>query len=79
MERARQRQVEEAKRRAAKERAGEVIPYLRALGIRAAHAAQAAALCESIPDAPLKQRVRRALSCFGRGTTIPAPAARLAT
>ena len=42
----------------------DVIPWLRQLGFRADEARQAAALCESIPDAPLEERVRVALSWF---------------
>jgi len=44
--------------------AEEVIAPLRSLGFRADEARCAAALCEAIPDAPLEQRVRRALSYF---------------
>jgi hypothetical protein len=44
--------------------AEEVNAPLRALGFRANEAQSAAALCETIPEAPLEQRVRRALSCF---------------
>ena len=51
----------------------EVIPYLLALGIRKDRARHAAALCEDIPHASLEERVKLALSCFGRGTRIPAP------
>jgi 5-methylcytosine-specific restriction endonuclease McrA len=42
----------------------DVIPWLRGLGIRVDEARRAAALCDDIPDAPLEQRVRRALSYF---------------
>jgi hypothetical protein len=55
---------------AAKARAAEqpqerdVVPWLRRLGFRADEARRAAALCEAIPDAPLEQRVRVALSYF---------------
>jgi 5-methylcytosine-specific restriction endonuclease McrA len=48
----------------AKERANEVIPYLRRLGFNADVSRRAAEYCESIPDAPLEERVRRALSYF---------------
>jgi 5-methylcytosine-specific restriction endonuclease McrA len=48
----------------AKERANEVIPYLRRLGFNADESRRAAAFCESIPDASLEERVRRALSYF---------------
>jgi len=55
----------------------DVIPWLRALGIRADDARKAAAHCESIPNAPLKERVRLALThCGPRGTIYrPAPSA----
>jgi hypothetical protein len=39
-----------------------VIPWLRALGFRADEARAAAARCGAIPDAPLEERVRLALS-----------------
>jgi hypothetical protein len=69
------RAADEERREAAKERvravAQEVIAPLRALGFRADEAQCAASLCETIPDAPLEQRVRRALSYFHRP---PAPA-----
>jgi hypothetical protein len=54
----------------------EVIAPLRVLGVSAAEARAAAALCESIPDAPLEQRVRRALSYLHprpRATATTAP------
>jgi hypothetical protein len=44
--------------------AEEVIAPLRVLGFSAEEARQAAALCEAIPEAPLEQRVRRALCYF---------------
>jgi len=47
-------------------KANEVVPWLRGLGFRAEEARAAAALCESIPDAPLERRVRLALSYFHR-------------
>ena len=59
--------------------AEEVVPWLRALGLRAEEARQAAARCEAIPDAPLEERVRYALrrsvrSAHGRAAiTQPAP------
>jgi len=40
----------------------DVIPWLRKLGFSAAEARRAAAFCESIPDAPIEERVRVALS-----------------
>ena len=46
--------------------AAEVIPWLRRLGFRADEARRAAAACESLPEAPLEERVRVALSCFAR-------------
>jgi hypothetical protein len=62
----------EARARAA---AAEVIAPLRSLGFNNNEARQAAALCESIPEASLEQRVRRALTYFhppGRVST-PTP------
>ena len=44
----------------------DVIPWLRRLGFRLDEARRAAARCEAIPDAPLEQRVRVALSCFAK-------------
>jgi len=44
----------------------DVVPWLRALGFRADEARRAAAVCESLPDASLEERVRLALSCLGR-------------
>ena len=49
-----------AEDRAAKAR--EVVPWLRQLGFRAEEARRAAALTENVPDAPLEERVRIALS-----------------
>jgi hypothetical protein len=46
--------------------AAEVIPWLRQLGFRADEARRAAARCEDIPNAPLEQRVKVALSCFAK-------------
>jgi hypothetical protein len=43
----------------------DVVPWLRQLGFTAAEARQAASHCESIPGAPLEQRVRVALSHLG--------------
>jgi 5-methylcytosine-specific restriction endonuclease McrA len=51
--------------RAKEARANEVIRWLRQLGFRANEARSAAKLCESIPDAPLEERVRLALSSLG--------------
>jgi hypothetical protein len=47
---------------AAQQACEEVIPWLRALGFRADEARAAAARCAAIPDAPLEERVRWALS-----------------
>ena len=67
--------AEEARRRAAVAReearsraaaVAEVVPWLRALGLRADEARLAATRCEAIPKAPLERRVRHALSCFAR-------------
>ena len=55
-------------RAAAKERSQEVMPWLQRLGISTHEARRAAVLCETIPDAPLEDRVRIALSCFGPRT-----------
>jgi len=44
--------------------AAEVIPWLRQLGFRADEAQRAAKRCEDMPDAPLEERVRAALSSF---------------
>jgi hypothetical protein len=57
------RQVSEARARA-RAAAEEVIAPLRELGFGADEARRAAALCEAIPDTPLEQRVRRALTYF---------------
>ena len=45
----------------ARARALEVMPWLRALGVRADEARRAAARCEGMSDAPLEERVRHAL------------------
>jgi hypothetical protein len=59
----------EAKARAlAKGKAEEVIPWLEALGIKAKDARRAAERCEAIPEAPLEERIRAALQCFGART-----------
>jgi 5-methylcytosine-specific restriction endonuclease McrA len=64
----------DAAKAAAKERAEEVVPWLRALGIRADHARKAAERCESIPHASLEERVKLALSCFGPRAPSRGPA-----
>jgi hypothetical protein len=54
----------------------EVVPWLRALGLRADEARRAAASCGSRPDAPLEERVRFALRSFARpsrGGNLPIP------
>jgi 5-methylcytosine-specific restriction endonuclease McrA len=73
----------ETKRRAAAEARdaakrtadSDVMPWLRALGIRPEDARRAAEHCASIPDAPLEERVRFALTfCGPRGARrVPAP------
>jgi hypothetical protein len=70
------REFMDSKRQRAKEQAEEVIPWLRQLGFKADEARKAAELCESIPDATLEQRVKRALTGWlPRGAVrIPAPA-----
>ena len=55
--------------------AAEVIPYLRQLQIPAGEARLAAAPCQRIPDAPIEERVRLALSCLRPRTTGPNRAA----
>ena len=58
---------EAAQATAARKRAAEeVIPWLRGLGFRADEARRAAARCDSIPTAPLEERLRVALSCFAQ-------------
>jgi 5-methylcytosine-specific restriction endonuclease McrA len=58
--------MREKRQAAQRAQANEVIPWLRGLGFRADEARAAAALCDDIPDAPLEQRVRVALSYFHR-------------
>jgi hypothetical protein len=50
----------------------DVIPWLRALGIRADDARRAAKACDSIPDAPLEERVKLALGSLARSRPRPA-------
>ena len=73
------RKEDEARRKAetaqAKAAAAEVIEPLRVLGFRADEARRAAALCESIPDTSLEERVRRALSYFHPRPRAAVPAA----
>jgi len=47
----------------------DVIPWLRALGFSAAEARRAAERCADVPDASLEQRMRVALSSFGKQST----------
>ena len=47
----------------------DVVPWLRQLGFRADEACRAATFCETIPDAPLEERVRVALSYFHTRTS----------
>jgi 5-methylcytosine-specific restriction endonuclease McrA len=59
--------------------AAEVVPWLRRLGLRVDEARRAAARCEALPDAPLEERVRCALSGFARpshrcAAAVPRPA-----
>jgi hypothetical protein len=66
--------AEEARARAAA--VEEVVPWLRALGLRLDEARRAAARCEAIPDATLEARLRCALSGFARPArrcAAPAP------
>jgi len=56
--------------KAAKARASDVVPWLRALGVRPEDARKAAERCASIGDASLEERVKLALRhCGPRGTT----------
>ncbi len=68
------RREAEARRREAEARtaAEEVIRPLRLLGFSADEARRAAALCETMPEAALEQRVRRALSYFQPRRRTPA-------
>jgi 5-methylcytosine-specific restriction endonuclease McrA len=62
------RREDAAEKRAAavaKKAVDEVIPYLRELGCRVDEARRAAQRCESIPDAPLEERVRLAVRQLG--------------
>ena len=49
----------------------DVVPCLQALGFRADEARRAAERCEALPDAPLEERVRIALSSFGARARSP--------
>jgi hypothetical protein len=56
---------DDAAKKRAREAVDEVIPYLRALGCWADEAHRAAERCETIPNAPLEERVRLAVSQLG--------------
>jgi 5-methylcytosine-specific restriction endonuclease McrA len=60
---ARERAAAATRRVHARERAQEVVPYLRALGFSSQEARHRAERCETIPDASLEDRVKLALSC----------------
>jgi hypothetical protein len=62
---------ERARKAAAREKANEVIPWLRALRVPADLARCAAERCASISDAPIEDRVRLALSYLGRRIASP--------
>ncbi|HYM81393.1 MAG TPA: hypothetical protein VEY91_08275, partial [Candidatus Limnocylindria bacterium] len=68
-----------ARAKAAAEQAKErdVVPWLRRLGFRPDEVRHAAARCDTIPDAPLEERVRVALSYLHRSRAVrslgPAP------
>lgn len=64
-ERRAQRAREKAARAAARARAAELAVPLRVLGLCAEEISWAAELCEAIPDASLKERVRYALKHLG--------------
>ena len=69
---ARQAAPEEARGR--ETAAADIVPWLRALGLRADEARRMAARCEALPDAPLEERVRYALLCVARparARTVP--------
>jgi 5-methylcytosine-specific restriction endonuclease McrA len=57
----------------------DVTPWLRQLGFRAEEARRAAAHCESIPDAPLEQRIRAALTFLAPPARVHGPHALGAT
>ena len=74
-ERASAEALDAGARATAQQRAQEVIPFLRRLGFRADEARQAAAQCETIPDASLEERVRLALFHLRPPARCYAPAA----
>jgi hypothetical protein len=73
MEQRRQEAQEAAERR---DRAQEVIPYLRRLGFSADDSRRAAKRCDDMMGASLEERVRRALSSFQPRGRVMAPATR---
>ena len=66
---------EEARQAAERAKELDVIPWLRKLGIRADEAQRLSTLCESIPDAPIEQRPKYALSCLDTRARLRQPAA----
>ena len=60
---------------AEQDRERDVVPWLRTLGFSAEEARRAAACCETMPDAPLEERVRAALSCLAPPCRRVLPAA----
>ena len=57
----------------------EVVPWLQALGFKAAKALSAAIRCADMPDASLEARVRRALTYSVRGAKVERPETSVAT
>jgi 5-methylcytosine-specific restriction endonuclease McrA len=70
----RKREEAAARKAAARAKTEEVIPWLRALRVPSDVARSAAERCQAIPDAPIEQRVRLALSYLGRRIAVPRPA-----
>ena len=60
----------EEEKSAAQQAADEVLPWLSSLGIRGEMAKNAAAACESIPEAPLEERIRVALKTYGQSRFV---------
>jgi hypothetical protein len=52
-----------------------VVPWLRGLGFRVEEARKAAALCDDMPNAPIEQRVRLALTYFSKSPRRTTPGA----
>ncbi len=48
----------------------ELLPWLRTLGLRAEEARRVAERCGAPPDAPLEERLRHALKCYGGPRTV---------